>query len=144
MNEKYLVFYYIRTTMKKIIVALCLCCLLVAGCLEEQPENIDFEKKEEGGEKDQEMVVEEQLHGQWNKIEGETELCRIGLAEKGGAIVYFGCSCPGNKENAQWSIVGNYIDIAAESRTQRYIYKLENETLYLRTLTEETFSTFDK
>jgi ABC-type uncharacterized transport system auxiliary subunit len=130
--------------MKKVMVALLFCCIIMGGCIEstQQKETTDDNTINPGQTAPQ--TIEEALSGRWNRIEGKTELSVIIFGEDGNATVYFGCSCPGAKENAQYSIVDNYLDIAAESRTQRYIYKLENETLYLRTLTEEDFSVFDK
>lgn len=126
--------------MRYSVVAMICICLLLAGCVEEQKEK-DDSNKEPNFEVENEAA---EFYGTWHLLKGSTELNTAIFEEDGNATVYFGCDCPGAKENAQWGIIDNYIDLAAESRTQRYVYILENETLYLRTVTENTFSEFIK
>lgn len=127
--------------MNKKIVALTIACVVWSGCLENATEKDTIET-----ENDQEQLttLEETVLGKWHQFEGSSELTTIIFEKDGNATVYFGCDCPESKEQAQWSIIDNYLDVAAESRTQRYVYKLENGTLYLRTLTEKDFSTFEE
>jgi len=126
--------------MRYSVVAMICICLLLAGCVEEQKEIEDINK----GRDTETENVESDFFGTWHLLKGPIELNTITFEEDGNATVYFGCDCPGAKENAQWGKIDNYIDLAAESRTQRYIYILENETLYLRTISEDQFSEFIK
>ena len=125
--------------MKKAVVALCILLVLTIGCID-NVENQDNESKEDNH--DQKITQNERLLGSWVKDEGQTSIEKVIFRENGNATVYFGCACPAGKEYAAYNIVEKYIDIAAETRTQRYVFSISENVLFLRTLTEKEFTTF--